>query len=108
VAPSPEDINGFLPATEGSRRFPIIVRSPGALQAELSWVRLQPPGAAFELVMQLFDGAGRDVALSNRTAETAAILRANVTPQEYSLSVFYGQSQCPGCEAQFHLLVNHP
>jgi hypothetical protein len=104
-APRVEDLSGFLPATEGSRRFPILVRAAGQLLAELSWER--PGGRAIELVMALFDAAGRDVALSNRTAETVAVLRADVAPQEYSLSVFYALD-CPGCETPFHLVVTHP
>jgi hypothetical protein len=100
-----EDLSGFLPATEGSRHFPIRVRAAGTVLAELSWTA--PPGQPVELVMQLKDAAGRDLALSNRTAPSAAVLRADVVPQEYDLSVFYGP-ECPRCEAQFRLLVTHP
>ena len=100
-----EDLSGFLPATEGSRHFPIRVRAAGTVLAELSWTA--PPGQPVELVMQLKDAAGRDLALSNRGAPSAAVLRADVVPQEYDLSVFYGQ-ECPHCEAQFRLLVTHP
>jgi hypothetical protein len=100
-----EDLSGFLPATEGSRHFPIRVRAAGTVLAELSWTA--PPGQPVELVMQLKDAAGRDLALSNRTAPSAAVLRADVVAQEYDLSVFYGP-ECPGCEAQFRLLVTHP
>jgi hypothetical protein len=109
-APTPapvttDDLSGFLPASEGSQRFPIQVRAGGELRAELNWAA--PPGQPVELVMQLFSAAGQDVALSNRTAPTAAVLQTPVAPQDYSLSVFYGQ-ECRGCEAQFHLLVTHP
>jgi len=100
-----EDLSGFLPATEGSRHFPIRVRAAGTVLAELSWTA--PPGQPVELVMQLKDAAGRDLALSNRTTPSAAVLRADVVPQEYDLSVFYGP-ECRGCEAQFRLLVTHP
>jgi tetratricopeptide (TPR) repeat protein len=100
-----EDLSGFLPATEGSRHFPIRVRAAGTVLAELSWTA--PPGQPVELVMQLKDAAGRDLALSNRTAPSAAVLRADVVAQEYDLSVFYGP-ECPRCEAQFRLLVTHP
>jgi tetratricopeptide (TPR) repeat protein len=98
-----DDLSGFLPATEGSRHFPVRVRAAGTLLAELSWTAPPP----VELVMQLFDAARRDVALSNRTAPNAAVLRADVVPQEYDLSVFY-TTQCPGCETQYRLLVTHP
>jgi hypothetical protein len=100
-----DDLTGFLPASEGSQRFPIQVRAGGELRAELNWTA--PPGQPVELMMQLFGAAGQDVALSNRTAPTAALLQAPVAPQEYSLSVFYAQ-ECRGCEAQFHVLVTHP
>lgn len=100
-----EDLSGFLPATEGSRHFSIVVQAAGSLVAELSWT--SPPGQAVELVMQLFDAAGRDVMLSNRTSPNAAVLRANVNAQKYDLSVFYA-GECPGCEAQFRLMVTHP
>jgi hypothetical protein len=100
-----DDLSGFLPATEGSRHFPIRVQAAGTVLAELSWTA--PPGQPVELVMQLKDAAGRDLALSNRTTPSAAVLRADVVPQEYDLSVFYGP-ECRGCEAQFRLLVTHP
>jgi len=100
-----DDISGFLPATEGSRHFPVHVLSAGTVVAQLSWAA--PAGQPVELVMQLFDPAGRDLATSNRTGPTTTALRADVIPQEYSLSVFYS-GDCPGCEAQFHLLVTHP
>jgi hypothetical protein len=106
VAPTTtDDLSGFLPPGEGSRHFPVRVQAAGTLVANLSWAA--PAGQPVELVMQLFDGAGRDVALSNRTAPAAAVLSSPVTPQPYDLSVFYA-SECPGCEAQFHLLVTHP
>jgi hypothetical protein len=98
-----EDLSGFLPATEGSRHFPIRVQATGTVVAELSWTAPPP----VELMMQLFNAGGGDVALSNRTAPLAAVLRADVTPQEYSLSVFYA-TECPDCETQFRLLVTHP
>ena len=102
---SVDDLSGFLPAGEGSRHFPIRVANPGTLLAELSWTA--PQGSNLELVMQLKDGGGRDVALSNRTTPLAAVLRADVGPQQYDLSVFYA-SECPGCETQYRLLVTHP
>jgi len=110
VTPTPapvrvEDLSGFLPAGEGSRHFPIRVVNPGTLLAELSWTA--PQGSNLELVMQLKDGAGRDVALSNRTTPLTAVLRHDVGPQDYDLSVFYA-SECPGCETQYRLLVTHP
>jgi hypothetical protein len=99
-----DDLSGFLPFTEGSRHFTIKVRAAGTLVADLSWT--VPAGRDLELVMQLFV-AGRDVAISNRTTPTSAVLRADVTAQDYDLSVFYA-GQCPGCETQFRLLVTHP
>lgn len=99
-----EDLSGYLPYTEGSRHFTIKVRGTGTLVADLSWT--VPAGRDLELVMQLFV-AGRDVAISNRTTPTTAVLRADVTAQDYDLSVFYA-GQCPGCETQFRLLVTHP
>jgi hypothetical protein len=105
AATTTDDLSGFLPATEGSRHFTVDVKAAGTLVAELSWTA--PANQSVELVMQLFDGTGRDVTLSNRTTPTAAVLRTGVTPQPYDLSVFYAQ-ECPGCEAQYHLLVTHP
>jgi hypothetical protein len=100
-----DDLSGYLPASEGSRHFTIHVLAGGPFTAELSWTA--PEGQPVELVMQLRDAAGRDLALSNRTTPNAAVLRADVVAQDYDLSVFYA-AECPGCEANFRLLVTHP
>jgi hypothetical protein len=100
-----EEFAGLLTSEEGSRHFEIRVEGEGELVADLRW--MPPEGQAVVLAMQLFNAAGADVANGNRTTELTINLTAPVTPQVYSLSVFYGE-ECPGCETEFLLAVTHP
>jgi hypothetical protein len=100
-----DEFAGLLTWEEGSRRFEIGVEGEGELVAELRW--MPPEGQGVVLTMQLFTADGADVANANRTTELTANLAAPVTPQAYSLSVFFAE-ECPGCETEFVLAVTHP
>jgi hypothetical protein len=100
-----ETFSGTLRPEEGSRRFSIAVAAAGTLQATVTWT--MPAGKTAVLTMQLFDRAAVAVATANRTNDTSASLSAAVSPQEYSLSLFY-DNECIGCGTAFQITVRHP
>jgi len=101
-----ETFGGTLIEQDGSLRFGIRVDAAGGLEAQLNWVSEGGDRVAF-LVMELFDEAEQPVASSNTTGELSCVLNADVTPQLYSLSVFFGEP-CGGCSAPIELRVIHP
>jgi hypothetical protein len=105
LLPKTSNFAGVLRPEEGSRRYTIPVSAAGTLEAVVRWT--MPPARTAVLTMQLFDRAELDVATANRTSDTSAQLSATVSPQDYSLSLFYADD-CPGCGTPFELTVRYP
>lgn len=92
--------------------FRIVVTASGTLEATVTWSS-QGGERPATLAIGLQDSEFNDVAGSNLTGNTTAVLTASVAPragtpsQEYHVVVYHRDS-CNGCVANFTLTVKHP